>query len=70
MPPVQIIHGQKDTIVTLRGSQNYIEALSAMGVKTQLVEMPFCNHGTGITSVNKSLMLGFLKDVEGMSAGN
>lgn len=64
MPPVLIIHGKKDTLVTVTGSERYVEKLSELGVENKLVEIPFCNHGT---IGNETLIRSFLKDIDGMS---
>ena len=64
MPPVLIIHGEKDTLVSVTGSEAYVAKLSELGVKNKLVEIPFCNHGT---IGNETLIRSFLKDIEGMS---
>ena len=65
MPPVLIIHGMKDSLVTKTGSEHYVKELSELGVKNKLVEIPFCNHGT---IGNETLIRSFLKDIPGMSA--
>lgn len=64
MPPVLIIHGEKDTLVSVTGSEAYVAKLSELGVKNKLVEIPFCNHGT---IGNETLLRSFLKVIDGMS---
>ncbi|MBM7636968.1 alpha/beta hydrolase [Streptococcus saliviloxodontae] len=65
LPPVLIIHGQKDTMVTINGSRDYINELNKLGVKNQLAEIPYSNHGTS-ARVNFDITMNFLKDIKGM----
>lgn len=64
MPPVLIIHGKKDTMVTVTGSERYVEKLTELGVENKLLEIPYCNHGT---IGNETLIRSFLKGIVGMS---
>lgn len=64
MPPTLIVHGAKDTLVTVDGSREYAQELTDLGVKNQLVVIPYCNHGT---IGNVSFMLNFLGGVDDMS---
>ena len=59
------IHGQKDTMVTINGSREYIAEIEKLGIKNQLAEIPYCNHGTS-TKVNYDITMNFLKDIPDM----
>lgn len=68
LPPVLIIHGQKDTMVTINGSREYIEEVNKLGIKNQLAEIPYSNHGTS-AEVNFDITMNFLKDIPNMMIG-
>ena len=65
LPPTLIIHGKKDTMVTIDGSRDYIKKVDALGVRNQLAEIPYSNHGTS-AKVNFDITMNFLKDIPGM----
>lgn len=65
LPPVLIIHGQKDTMVTINDSREYISDLERLGVRNQLAEIPFSNHNTS-AKVNFDITMSFLKGIKGM----
>ncbi|GAA3334781.1 alpha/beta hydrolase [Curtobacterium albidum] len=60
MPPVLIIHGQKDSMVTIDGSREYVSDLTKLGGTAELAEIPYSNHGTA-TTVNRDLTVAFLE---------
>lgn len=60
MPPVLIIHGVKDTMVTIDGSREYVAALTQLGGTAELAEIPYSNHGTA-AAVNRDLTIAFLE---------
>ncbi|MBO3080987.1 alpha/beta hydrolase [Mammaliicoccus sciuri] len=63
LPPTLIIHGEKDTMVTIDGSRKYINELENLGVKNQFAEIPYSNHGTSI-KVNFDITMNFLKNIQ------
>lgn len=50
-PPVYIIHGQKDTLVTVTGSERFVSKLNQAGGHAKLVKIPFANHGINMQEV-------------------
>lgn len=62
LPPTLIIHGEKDTMVTIDGSKRYINKLEKLGIKNQLAEIPYSNHGTS-TTVNFDITMNFLRNI-------
>lgn len=66
LPPIYIIHGEKDTLVTVTGSEDYIEQVKAAGGQAELVSLPYSNHGVnGQASV--SLVTNFIASIDGLS---
>lgn len=66
MPPVLIIHGKKDSLVPIEGSERYVEMLNEAGGDATLVPLPYCNHGLG-NQANSTIIWNFLKKIDGMS---
>lgn len=66
LPPTLIIHGLKDTMVTVNGSRDYIEKINKLGIKNQLAEIPYSNHGTSIQG-NFEITMNFLKEIPNMT---
>ena len=65
LPPILIIHGTKDTLVCVEGSEEYKRRADEIGADVSLIELPFSNHGTD-QQVNRTALLNWLKDYEGM----
>ena len=65
LPPILIIHGTKDTLVSIEGSEEYKKQSDAIGADVSLIELPFSNHGTD-QQVNRAALLNWLKNYEGM----
>lgn len=66
LPPTLIIHGLKDAMVTVNGSRDYIEKINKLGIKNQLAEIPYSNHGTSIQG-NFEITMNFLKEIPNMT---
>ncbi|TGD18985.1 alpha/beta hydrolase [Levilactobacillus suantsaiihabitans] len=65
-PPVYIIHGQKDTLVTITGSEKFVSKLNQAGGQAKLVKIPFANHGINMQEV-VSLLSNYAKRIDGLS---
>ncbi|MDO5094029.1 MAG: alpha/beta hydrolase [Propionibacteriaceae bacterium] len=65
LPQTLIIHGEKDALVTVGGSRDYVAKAKDLGVQAELVEIPFSHHGTD-AQANRSLILNMLDGIEGM----
>lgn len=65
LPPILILHGTKDTLVSVEGSEEYKKEADAIGADVSLIELPFSNHGTD-QQVNRTATLNWLKNYEGM----
>lgn len=65
LPPILILHGTKDTLVSIEGSEEYKKEADAIGADVSLIELPFSNHGTD-QQVNRTAVLNWLKNYEGM----
>ena len=50
-PPVRIIHGKKDSLVTSAGSAAFTDAINSAGGQVELVLIPFANHGINFEEV-------------------
>lgn len=66
LPPTLILHGKKDTLVSVEGSELYKKEADAVGADVTLVELPFTNHGTE-QQVNRTVLLNWLKGYDGLS---
>lgn len=44
-PPVYLFHGEKDTMVNIKGSEQFVDQLNQAGGTGKLVSLPFENHG-------------------------
>ena len=64
-PPVLIMHGKKDTLVSVEGSRIYKEEADKVGADVTVYELPFSNHGTD-QQVNRTVLLNWLKGYDGM----
>ena len=60
-PPVYIIHGKKDSLVTCTGSEAFTDALNSAGGEAELVLIPFANHGINTQEV-VSLVINFAEN--------
>ena len=65
LPPVLILHGQKDTLVSVEGSEEYKREAEAVGADVSLVELPFSNHGTD-QQINRTALLNWLQGFQGL----
>lgn len=65
LPPVLILHGTKDTLVSIEGSEEYKKQADEIGADVSLIKLPFSNHGTD-QQVNRTAVLNWLKDYDGM----
>ena len=65
LPPVLIMHGKKDTLVSVEGSRIYKEEADKVGADVTVYELPFSNHGTD-QQVNRTVLLNWLKGYDGM----
>lgn len=65
LPPILIIHGQKDALVGIEGSREYKKEADAIGADVQLIELPYSNHGTD-QQVNRTALFHWLKSMDGM----
>ncbi len=65
LPPTLILHGTKDTLVSIEGSEEYKKQADEIGADVSLIELPFTNHGTD-QQVNRTAVLNWLKNYEGM----
>lgn len=65
-PLVYIIHGEKDSLVTVSGSEEFVSELNKVGGQAQLVKIPFANHGLN-TQVAVSLLSQFAEMVDGLA---
>ncbi|WP_261806823.1 alpha/beta hydrolase [Lapidilactobacillus luobeiensis] len=65
-PPVYIIHGQKDSLVTVTGSEKFVRKLNKAGGHAKLVKIPFANHGINMQEV-VSLMSNDAKKIDGLT---
>lgn len=66
MPPVLIMHGEDDTLVTITGSERYVDQLKQVGGDAQLIKIPYSNHGLNI-QVTISLLLDYFSNINGLS---
>lgn len=66
MPPVLIIHGEKDTLVPIDGSKLYAERLNEVGGDATLAPIPYSNHGIG-NQANTTIIWNYLKQIDGLS---
>jgi dipeptidyl aminopeptidase/acylaminoacyl peptidase len=65
-PPVYIIHGQKDSLVSITGSEKFVSKLNQAGGQAKLVKIPFANHGINMQEV-VSLLSNYAKKIDGLS---
>ena len=65
LPPTLIIHGTKDTLVSIEGSEEYKRQADEAGADVKLIELPYSNHGTD-QQVNRTALLNWLKGYKGM----
>ncbi|HFU3812079.1 TPA: alpha/beta hydrolase [Streptococcus suis] len=66
LPPIYIIHGEKDTLVTVTGSEDYVEQVKAAGGQAELVSLPYSNHGVNLQA-SVSLITNFAESIDGLS---
>lgn len=66
MPPLLIVHGEKDVLVDIQGSEKFVKQLNEIGGNAKLVALPYTHHGTG-NQANKTIMLNYLKGIEGFA---
>lgn len=66
LPPIYIIHGEKDTLVTVTGSEDYVEQVKAAGGQAELVSLPYSNHGVNLQA-SVTLVTNFLETIDGLS---
>jgi len=50
LPPIFIVHGEKDSVVDVDASRRYIEEVKAAGGQGSVVALPYCNHGVVISN--------------------
>lgn len=65
LPPILILHGQKDSLVSVEGSEEYKREADEVGADVNLVELPYTNHGTD-QQANRTILLNWLKNYPGM----
>lgn len=65
LPPILILHGKKDTLVSIEGSEEYKKQADEVGADVTLIELPFSNHGTD-QQVNRTAVLNWLENYDGM----
>jgi acetyl esterase/lipase len=65
LPPVLILHGEKDTLVDVHGSEEYKRQADECGANVTLVELPYSNHGTD-QQINRTVLLNWLAQFPGM----
>ena len=67
-PPTLIIHGEKDSLVTVDGSKSYIKKSKEVGADATLVILPYCNHASELLTNNmthqadRTMIISYLKD--------
>lgn len=67
-PPTLIIHGEKDSLVTVDGSRSYVEKSTEAGADAALVVLPYCNHASELLTNNmthqadQTIIINFLKE--------
>ncbi|HFI0302410.1 TPA: alpha/beta hydrolase [Streptococcus suis] len=66
LPPIYIIHGEKDTLVTVTGSEDYVEQVKAASGQAELVSLPYSNHGVNLQA-SVSLITNFAESIDGLS---
>lgn len=66
LPPILILHGQKDALVGIEGSEEYKREADACGADVTLVELPYTNHGTD-QQANRTILLNWLGRFPGMT---
>ena len=65
LPPILILHGQKDSLVSVEGSEEYKREADEVGADVNLVELPYTNHGTD-QQANRTILFNWLKNYPGM----
>ena len=54
LPETLIIHGTKDALVTINGSESYKTMADELGANVTLVRLPYENHATELMNNNMS----------------
>ncbi|WP_326502584.1 alpha/beta hydrolase [Rothia nasimurium] len=67
-PPVYIMHGEKDTMVNIEGSETFVEELNKAGGKALLVSFPYSNHAINQQAVVS--LLNHFSEQEGLGVVN